>query len=57
MEKLIYRLRRGDAANPLSPYGRTKLIIENILQDWVSSDVENHSCATIFQSGGLMKVD
>lgn len=30
-------------ANPLSPYGRTKLIIENMLQDWVSSDTQNHA--------------
>jgi UDP-glucose 4-epimerase len=26
--------------NPVSPYGRTKLIIENIISDWIKVDTE-----------------
>ena len=27
--------------NPINPYGRTKLIIENIINDWTNADIKN----------------
>lgn len=29
--------------NPVSPYGRTKLLFENVLRDWVNSNILNRS--------------
>ena len=33
----------NDVALPISPYGRSKLMVENILADWVVSDDANRA--------------
>ena len=35
--------KETDQKNPLSPYGRTKLIFEMALEDWVNSSTKNHA--------------
>jgi UDP-glucose 4-epimerase len=43
---------------PVSPYGRTKLMIEQILQDWVKSNTQNQAiCMRYFNPVGAHKSD